>query len=224
MVTQHPNPSGSAAVVRIEGVPRGYGIVVVFAGPIVGLLTHWASGRSQACPGAGKCPPNFHRSRTVWKGYAPVRRWQPVQAAWCAAVLEVTEALEEQLRGRELCGEMWHLMRSLNGKKSGAVGGIFYSRRTEAALLKNFDVVAPIQRLYHTLDLEFGAVNALPAKILEVPVTCDGPLTEPAAAPREPAKPTTSQRETLRKMAGRMGSPPNGNGHAVLPFTTDERK
>ncbi len=207
----------SAHVVRIEGVPKGDGIAVVFAGPIVGLLTHWTSGRSHACPGVSKCPVTIHRGRTVWKGYSPVRKWNPVQSTWTAAVLEITEALEEQLRGRELIGEMWHLMRSSHTKKSAQVTGVFYARRLEEALLKPFDIIAPLQRLYHTTELELGATNQLPAKIMVEPVVCQGPTIFEQTMPREQPAPTAAQREALRKLSGRMQAQPATNGAAPKP-------
>jgi hypothetical protein len=203
----------STSVVRIEGVPRGEGIAVVFAGPIVGLFTHWASGRSHGCPGALKCPPTLHRGRTVWKGYAAIRRWTAVQSVWTAAVLEITEALEEQLRGRELMGEMWHLTRASAVKKSAQVSGIYYARRDEPELRSTFDIVPAIQRLYHSLELEFGATNQLPAKTLVEHVICAGPTTAAEVAPRQPSAPTAEQRERLRKLTGRLYPPPSLNGH-----------
>jgi hypothetical protein len=133
---------------------------------------------------------------------------------WAAVVLEITEALEEQLRGRDLTGEMWHLMRSAVSKKSAQVSGIFYSKRTEAQLSKTFDVIAPIQRLYHSTELEFGAVNALPAKGMVEPEICVGPDIGPEPVRREPALPTESQREALRKLAGRLGTGQPLNGTA----------
>ena len=99
-------------------------------------------------------------------------------------------------------------------KKSAQVSGIFYSKRTEAQLSKTFDVIAPIQRLYHSTELEFGAVNALPAKVMVEPEICVGPDIGPEPVRREPALPTESQREALRKLAGRLGTGQPLNGTA----------
>lgn len=202
--------SGSGAparhVVRVMGVPRAGGVCVVFAGPVTGILTHWHQGRSTGCPGAAKCPPSVHRGRTIWKGYAPVRAWSASAEKWLPAVLEITECLEEQLRGRRLVGEMWHLVRATGAKKSAQVSGVYYATRDEPGLVQGFDILPVVQRLYHSTDLEIGVPNPLPKKVSVVEVACEGPRIADEEIPHLAGVPTEAQREALRKLTGRPSS------------------
>jgi hypothetical protein len=120
--------------------------------------------------------------------------------------LEITESLEEVLRGRNLRGEMWHVCRAASHKKSAQVTGIFYSVREEPELLVSFDVVAPIQRLYHSTDLDLGIANPLPAKVMVPSVSCAGPTPQQETSRADEKPPTPEQVEALRQFSGRLKS------------------
>jgi hypothetical protein len=189
-------------VVRVVSVPKQLGLLVCFAGSIEGLLSHWAQGKSWGCCGPDKCPPPLHKSRTVWKGYVPVRVWQKEHATWAPAVLEVTEHLEEMLRGRDLIGECWLLSRESAGKKNGPVGGMLIERRDDPTLRLGFAILAPLQRLFHCLELDLGCPNPLPASLLLPTSSAPGPNLPAEACPREPAPATQEQIETLKQLTG----------------------
>lgn len=204
----------SAHPVRVLPVPKGHGVVVIFAGPIEGCLSHWHQGRSLLCPGPEECAPSIHRGRTLWKGFAPVRHWNPHSETWRPAVLEVTEHLEEELHGRQLIGEVWFLQRAGTGKKSDPVQGSFLERRDDRTLTAPFSVMPALNRMYHCAEIRFGIPNPVPRKMLLPEIAAAGPELPAEAAAPEPSKPTGEQLKKLREFARdtrpvrRTGPPP----------------
>jgi len=106
-VFREENPS--VRPVRVVSVPIEIPLVVRFLGPVMGLETHWKSSRTIPCPGVDTCPPALHRLGTIWRGYSAAESWDDAAHVWRPSVLEVTECLEETLRGRDLRGEVWAL-------------------------------------------------------------------------------------------------------------------
>lgn len=213
-----PVPPPPREVVRIVPVPIAHPIVVLFAGPVEGLLVHRHQSRPHACPGEASCPPTVHRARTLWYGYAPVYVWRTGREDWAAGILEVTEALEEVLRGRDLRGELWMLERSTAKRKTGPVGGVLLERRDDVATPPPFDIRAPLHRLYHTTELLLGVGNPLPRKLVMEPARLAPPPSPEAFGLAEPPRPTESQAESLRRIApqgaGRLFRQGAGrNGH-----------
>ena len=213
MADDRPPEGPRGEAVRVLVVPRHGTVTVCFAGPIVGLLTHWHNGHSWGCRGPDRCNPTAHRARTIWKGYAPVRCWESPRALWVAYTLEVTAVLDEQLRGRELPGEVWELAREAGKRKQAPCRGSFVGVRDEAALLAAFDIRPSLFRMYDTTDLDLGIANPLPPKTLVAAVAVAGP---PSAAP--PDKPTAppprpEQYAELRRFASTLGGKQHeGNG------------
>jgi hypothetical protein len=148
----------------------------------------------------------------VWKGYAPCRHWDNRLTRWSPAVLEVTECLEETLRGRSLTGEVWLLSREGGRKRSGKVCGAFMERKQDPQLVATFDVRPPLFRLYHTTELALGIANPLPPKLVLPQVDLPGPAIPDQAAPPAPAKPTAEQLEKLRLFTRRGAAAPSPNG------------
>jgi hypothetical protein len=198
-------------VVRILAVPRAEGLCVLFCGPYQGLLTHYLQGRSWGCPGPEKCPTNVHRARTLWKGYAPVRAWNATQDHWFPGVLEITEALEETLRGRRLAGEVWMLHRENDRKKSGPIAGVLLETRPPSPLSAPFDIRPPLCRMYHSLDLELGVPNPLPAKVTAPIALGERPPLPAAPQAAEVSPPTPQQLQKLRRLAGMPGAAKTGS-------------
>jgi hypothetical protein len=211
----HPGPE-SAHVVRVVPVPQVGIITVVFAGKIHGLILHWGRQGSIPCPGQEQCPPSDHRLRSTYKGYVPGRIWDRSRQLWTPGVIELTEAIEEVLRGRNLVGEEWSLRRAPGKGRSRSVLGEYVQTRNEPSLLLGFPVLPPLQRMYHRLDLVLGAENPLPTQLILPESPAVGPLGSGAMAPLEVSKPTREQLETLRDMAGRR-SPPNPKPTELYP-------
>jgi hypothetical protein len=205
MSTSRPATGSAGVPVRILPVPPRSPIVVLFLSAVRGLITHWSAKQSFACPGDDRCAPAIHRCRSLWKGYAAVECWQFDVSAWIPAVLEVTENLEEQLRGMRLRGQVWSLERSGTKKKGDPVNGLFLETRKAELVSPAFDIVPALQRLYHTSELKLDVPNPTPSQLLLPPVLRPGPTLPEPPAERIPSAATEEQLAEIRKLAGRAG-------------------
>lgn len=197
-------PHRDNSPVLVLSVPELAPIVVRFLGPYLGMLTHWRSGRSVPCDGPDECPTSLHRLGTIWKGYCPVQLWEEVGRVWRPHVLEVTETLEELLRGRELRGEVWNLWRSQDKGARGSVTGLFCESHADRQLSKSFDILPVLLRLFHRSTLKLGHANPLPPRVVLEAQSGDAP-TLPAeiaasAAPIDMEKQRAEARETWRRL------------------------
>ena len=200
-----------ARPVRVLSVPKGRMVIACFLGPYRGLLTHWTSKRTLPCSGPEKCPPAAHRSRVIWKGYAPVLEWEFVTERWIPAVLEVTESLEHALFGRKLRGQVWALSRVVERDK-GPVVATYSESLTEAELCSTFDVRPVLERFYHTGELLLDVPNPIPRQVVLDPHEARAPaLVAELLEPIGQDKPIDPQmmarfREQMRTFTG------NGKG------------
>jgi hypothetical protein len=207
--------------VHILSVPRTGYIIVAIAGPIRGLMMHWRAGGSVPCLPEPDCPASIHRSGCIWKGYAPCRQWDHGLGAWKPYALEVTEALEETLRGRDLPGEIWRLSRVRLKKRAGSVHGILEERREDAALRVAFDVRAIIERRYHCGPLVWDVPNPVVPKLL-LPLTDGAPpssipiihlyTTDRPTAPVDPALQGLSSWERVTRIGAKEQADAGANG------------
>jgi len=228
MHTDAPGASADRVQVRIEAVPRAHPMRVVFAGPIEGLITHFLKGQSYGCQGPSLCEPSVHRARPVWKGYAPARQLRPRQGVWAPCVIEITECLEEQLRGRDLVGEEWELVRDPQRRRSGQVTGRLVGRRPEKALWVPFDIRPPLYRMYHVTFLDLGTPNPMPSRLIlpTVPLSEQDVSPATAATPERAATPEDLEKlkQLREQLAGRINTERRArlheaattNGHAPM--------
>lgn len=177
------------APVHILAVPRTGYVLAVFAGPLRGVIMHWTRGGSVPCLPEPDCPAAIHRSGSTWKGYAPVRMWDHSLGVWMPFVLEVTEALEEVLRGRDLRGEVWRLSRCRKKKGSGAVQGVLEELRTDVQLLTPFDVRVVVQRRFHCGPLVWDVPNPIVPKLKVEAASAPPPSCLPIIDPYQPSQP-----------------------------------
>jgi hypothetical protein len=202
-----PSPASSHTV-QVVSVPERSPIVVLFLGGYRGLLVHWDRGRNHYCPGAATCPPNRHKIRSVWKGYAPVDLWDVSLSIFLPRVLEVTESLEHSLAGRDLAGEIWALRRG-GVRKNKEVEGQWTESRDPASIRPPFPIEPILQCLYHTSAIELGIPNPMPSRtVLEAYLGAPPAVVFPGPGDEEqPAKPTEEQLKKLREFArGTRGS------------------
>lgn len=209
--------------VRVLSIPAGIPMCVRFLGPVLGLDTHWKAGRSIPCPGWEDCPSGIHKLGIIWRGYAAAEAWDPGKRHWKPFVLEVTEALEERLRDRDLRGETWAIHRTEEKGRSSPVVGVFCERLPAEELRQAFDIEPVLRRLFHCSALKLGTRNPLPAKVLLEPVAGKAPtLPAELQAHRSPGQEKKDmdqawqQWERFRKRNGSAGdnSDKNGvNGH-----------
>jgi hypothetical protein len=192
---------GAFRAVRVLAIAANVQYTIRFLGPYEGLLTHWVRGRSVPCEGPNTCPIAIHRCRTVWKGYAPIEQWDQVTECWWPAVLEITEALEELLRGRKLRGEVWLVGRPQEGRRPAPVCGVLHERCQESALPPPFDVTPVLLRFYHCSTLVLGVINPIPSRVV-LPASVGQPPTFSAAL--EPTRPETAGPEQMLRFKERL--------------------
>jgi hypothetical protein len=193
--------------IRVESPKVGEALVVCFLGPYAGLETHFWRGITYACLGDSDCNPGYHRTRKIWKGYAPVQRWDLQSELWHAAVLEITEGAEHLLRGRRLRGELWVWSRE-GKKRNGMVTGVQEETLPDDQVQACFDLLPVMQRFYHSNAIVLDAKNILPPKSYQVPTAGPRPrcvaesqpeLVDPAAAEAERLKVREMLREHMRQ-------------------------
>lgn len=143
-----------------------------------GLFTHFVRGRSKYCDPLN-CNPADHRTGRFWKGYASAELWLPRETLWMPIVLEITEALELDLRGRWERGQCWELTREKQvGKRHPPIVGVLVGK-AEGKLPPAFGVLDVLTHLYHADGLQLGELNPMPPRVLVA--------ASPGAAPAGPA-------------------------------------
>jgi hypothetical protein len=156
--------SSSGFEVRISSVKVETPLTVRFLAGYRGILSHWYSHRGRACKGRGACPQEWHKVPPIWYGFAPVERWEPVLRKWIPTVLEITASLEHSLRGRELRGEMWALLRKVGKKDRGEVIGTYLE--TLPKVRPAFDVFPVLEIAYGYGDFLIDLPNPVPPPLI----------------------------------------------------------
>lgn len=206
-------PTAHRHVVQTLYAPRAGVVVVCFLGAYRGLLTHWKNGEPIPCIGEADCPDAMHKIRPTWKGYAPVRWYNPAGDWWIPAVLEMSECFEELVRGRQLRGEVWEVFRSAGRRKTRPIQGRFLEARPLVGLWDTFDMVPVLQRRYHTATLLLDVPNpVVPRLVLTVekappPAACQVPPSAPIGETKEDAYKRQLAAAEVRRLA-------RTNGHA----------
>lgn len=211
---QEENPQA----VRILSVKFNHPLTVRFLAGYVGMLTHYRA-RTIPCLDEERCPPALHKTRTTWKGYAPVDEWDRTTEMWVPGVLEITESLEHFLVGRKLRGEVWGLTRK-GPQKKDPVLGLFSETMDPGFLPESFDVVAVLKRFYHEEHLVLGIPNPIPRPVLLRPRQGPAPKllgemtsTRPEDLPVDPRvkEAFREQLKAFRKAGAEGGQARNGN-------------
>jgi hypothetical protein len=214
--SQEPHSAPDRYALRVLRVDPGQSFKIrLVSQRYGGLLTHWVRGRSVLCDG-NECPALQHRSGTYWKGYALVEQWHGVKALWCPSVLEITENLELDFRGRYKRGQVWLLQRApqVGRHKTGVFGVLMFEGQQEN-LRVPFDFLPVLRNLYHVSTIVLDKDNPMPARILVEPVAGNPPISEAEKADR-PATPEEWAlfRERLKGMHFNM---PEDVGRPIPP-------
>ncbi len=131
-----------------------------------GLITHWARGRSMYCIGDG-CQHRACKSDRTWKGYTPVQVYSAERKKWAPAVLEITENLEPDLRGRWRRGQIWEMWMETDKKgKRSPVQGKLIEDHDPDKMPPPFDVVNVLRRLYHIDVIRLTTKNPMPPRLV----------------------------------------------------------
>lgn len=203
-----------ACLVEILSIKAYQNAVVRFLGDYRGTLIHWDGKRSHHCVGQPECPRSLHEKRTLWKGYAPVELWDKAQELWLPFVLELTENLEEQLRGQPLRGQCYLLIRAEKKDKTGAVGAVYC--QTFENVPRAFPIEPVLLRCFRVETLCLDVPNTLPQRVSASPSTGDAPQlpkTFQATEPPVNEKAAETFRQRLDKKFGRKEPSRNGDEH-----------
>jgi hypothetical protein len=203
MATPSRGPSRNSSTstpVRILSVPSGQVIPVLFLSGYDGLDTHHTREQPVPCEGPGVCSYCKRKVGIIWKGYAPVLAWDQVRGLWHPFVLEITEALEELLRGRELRGEVWHLFREGKGKRNDLLTGLFAERKTGSIVIEPFDYLNVLLRCYHVSSLRMGRPNTMPARVVLPALAGEAPALPPGVPGPQEQEPNEAKRKTFREL------------------------
>lgn len=167
-------------------------------GTVNGLSTHWTREGSRLCREG--CPTSLHALGTIWRGYLSVQMWLPDENLWRAAVLEVTEALEQSMRGEVDRGQVWALARRSSRKKTSRepVQGTILEHTDAAGWMEPFDVRPVLATVYHVMPTEIvlDKPSPMPDR-LQIPDEAGPAIEVPDQAPL-PAN--FSMQETMRKL------------------------
>lgn len=169
-------PEKRAVVLRVFRVKEGTTVHArTLSDGYSGLFTHYVRGRSVYCQGE-KCEATVHRTDKVWKGYAAVELWNVATKKWTPAVLEITEALELDLRGLWKRGQVWEFYRDTPiQKKKMPIMGKLLEERDPASLPPAFDFRSVLLHLYHVEAVHLGVLNPMPPRVILADSEGDGP-------------------------------------------------
>ncbi len=175
----------------------------------VGYLTHWMKKRSKLCLYA-ECPSERHKCDLQWKGYASVEQWYPGDKAWFPAVLEITEALELDLRGIYTRGQVWEVWKTLSSKgEAEPVRGKLHEERDPASMPDEHDIVPVLKSLYHEVKLPIAVKSHVPDRVLVTPTAGDGPAIIAPKSPEETAAELEEGRRRWFEMRETMKNRPS---------------
>lgn len=207
-------PQYPLEVLRVKSGESYFVRILEKVGPtkrIFGLNTHYHQ-KSHYCIGQG-CPAALHSRDTVWKGYLAVEFWVESARHWISACLEVTEALELDLRGRVDRGQVWQLTRVPDArKKRFPVCGLLIEETDGSAFPLAFDFYPVLQWMYHSMEIVLDKQCPLPAR----PLRSASPGSSPRPEERQPemsAEQRDANKQKLRELMGR--AVPGRNGLAI---------
>lgn len=179
----------------------------------VGCFTHYYRGASRYCAGK-ECRDVMHKSTDkTWKGYAAVEIHE-AGTTWVPFVLELSECLELDMRGRFRRGQVWKILRDQgDGRKPMPMRGILHEDRDPDSFPPAFDIRPVILRLYHVEKIDLSVKNPMPPRIVLGKSQDAPPAPEKAAASPEWKLTPAEQRlldESRATKTGRAGMAVNG--------------
>lgn len=180
-----------------------------------GCFTHY-KGRSHYCPGREEC--QYHKLDVQWKGYALVERWEGEGILWRPFVLEITEGLELDLRGKWDRGQVWEISRlpQVKAGKATPVRGRRLEERDPDTFPPEFDFTAVLLHTYHVRQIRLDKENPLPPRILISSSTGAPPVDprRPAEKPRLSAAEIQAQLAAVKARGSSSAASAEANGHA----------
>lgn len=209
-------PWCAVEVLRIE-TGQTYGVRLL-SPAYVGLMGHWypkGKGHTVYCRG-DDCPRHFHSLPRIWKGYGAVEVWQRDGNLWLPMLLELTENVELDFRGRWRRGQVWQVSKPASKKgKRGGVQAVWIRDDDAAKIPPAFEIVPVLQHLYREDAFDLTARNPLRPRVMvqarpaEVAAQAEPEL--PAADASEEQRQKQEVLSRMREFA-KMPKDPNRNG------------
>lgn len=138
--------------------------------PLLGYFTHWRHGATRVCVGLTDCEPALHRIDPIWYGYLAVERWMDSTNVWIPCVLQVTESLELDFRGRLKRGQYWELGMGSQKKKGNPTRGQLLGTCQDEELPNPFDLLPILRALFHCPGLQPPRIpNPTPGRVALMP-------------------------------------------------------
>lgn len=207
--------AGRLRPVEILRVKDDQSAVVRFLGGYSGTLLHFLGNKYTPCRAPERdCPASIHTKTKLWRGWAPAEVFDDVQQVWWPWVFEITECLEEQLRGRQLRGEVWGITRPKEKAKGNRVVGVFVERQPSEAIRKPFDIMPVLLRAYHLDEMPMGKPNTIPPKLILGPAEGELPAALVVELPEPVAPPGPEEKKKLQELIASLGGRPSRNGSA----------
>lgn len=197
---------------RILRIDHGKSTIVRTLGESYkGCFVHWNGSENEYCPGEADCKPRLHTpDNTVWKGYVATEEWRQELNRWVPILLEITEGLELDFRGRFDRGQVWELSRApkTKKKKGTAVRGVLLETRDETTFPPPFDFRAHLVSVYHVNPVLLVHDNPMPPRTLVVPSEGAPPIRPNQAAKPEGVLPLSA----FARLREQKEAPANGTG------------
>lgn len=175
-----------------------------------GTFGHWTKGRWQPCVPAD-CQPAVHATPRYWRGYLAAFVFDKPAKRWTPCVLEVSESLELDMRGRYQPGQLWEISRGKQvGKKKPPYVGRLCPKQGQLEKTTPFNIVPIVENFYHVAGLDLRQCSDQPDRVYLHSVAAEGSMRDPAE-PTESERATPAQVEALKR---RLGVHVNGKGGA----------
>jgi hypothetical protein len=205
-VARTVQPKGQ--ILRLWRVPKLGNIVVRFASPFIGLLTHRPRAADIPCPGPDECPGATHRGKSRWKGYAAGFVASSVDRnKWLPGVIEVTPRFEAQFGLEGAVGEAWEMFRECGASGHVEVTGTLL-HVGPVPEVPAIDWILPVLcKVYSVASLHLGVKNPFRSQIFvdeyDVPAIPSKPEPEPASEAQK-----AEMRAKLRELRASFGKEP----------------
>lgn len=184
---------------------------VRFCGPVETIHVHWpnkARARASACAG-GSCPPETHKMRLAWQGFAAAEIWQAYLQIWEPVVAQITPGWFDQLGKMNPRGSLWIVQRTQNTFGKDEIVAHMIERVDPSSLRVDIAVRPAVCRVYGQADIAWARPPILTQRQLLVPSTDAPPATAVPPTPRDQVEGTAeyearlkADQEEIRKAGG----------------------
>lgn len=176
-----------------------------------GTFGHYFKGAWQPCI-PEICPAAAHSQPRFWRGYVAAFRQDKASKCWVPCVLEVSESLELDMRGRYAAHQLWDISRAkASGKRKPPYVGRLHPRQGFLERTLCFDIRPVLEHFYHLTGLNLKQPSDQPDRVyLATKPMLDSHGSGNGNGEAKPA--TAAQVDELKR---RMAGIANGKGGAA---------